>query len=328
MHADVSSSSLPSLGPAFAPEVTPGVRSRLRGARGQTTPFVLSLLMMLTLLVAVVVNVGQVVNRRIALQTLADAGAYTGASELGVGFNYLARINGYLHTVYELVKIGTGHYTAGFATCTTPAGWATCNSIDGFDEALIGAWQGISTVLKVLFVATDITYAIRAHTRAEFNSDWNAGDLFPGEVDLMSYSEGGGFDELDMGLGGTRNPYLVAEFEGVDETRYWWSHGCNILNICPRTETFEKWYKKSDDRPITFVWIATAPEADFLMFPKLFGKIPEMKAAAAARPVGGNIEEGEDEYIVKLETLEDVMLTLTGNKIYDSYFDRMRAVLH
>jgi hypothetical protein len=29
-----------------------------------------------------------------------------------------------------------------------------------------------------------------------------------------------------------------------------------------------------------------------------------------------------------LETLEDVMLTFTGNNIDDSYFDRMRAVLH
>jgi Putative Flp pilus-assembly TadE/G-like len=301
--------------------------ARLRGARGQTTPFVLSLLMMLTLLVAVVVNVGQVVNRRIALQTLADAGAYTGASELGVGFNHLARLNSYLHTAYEIVKIGTGHYTFGFSTCTTVAGWATCNSIDGVDDALIGAWEVISTVIKVIFVATDITYAIRAHTRAEFNSDWNAGDLFPGEVDLMSYSEGGDQDEYELGLAGTRNPYLVAEFEGVDETRYWYGHGCNMFDaFCFRTQTFEKWYKKSDDRPVTFVWVATAPETDFLMFPKIFGKIPEMKAAAAARPVGGNIEEGEAEYKVKLEMLEDVMLL--GNRVTDAFFERTREVLH
>lgn len=304
----------------------PRMPQRLRSARGQTTPFVLSLLMMLTLLVAVVVNVGQVVNRRMALQTIADAGAYTGASELGVGFNHLARLNGYLHTVYELVKIGTGHYTAGFATCTTPAGLATCNSINGVDSALIGVWEVVSTVIKVIFVATNVTYAIRAHTRAKFNSDWNSPDLFPGEVDLLTYSEGDIFEDGDLGLAGTRNPYLVADFEGIDETRYWWSHGCNILNICPRIQTFEKWYKKSNDRPVTFVWVATAPETNFLLFPKIFGKIPEMRAAAAARPVGGSIEDAEPEYIVKLEMLEDVMMF--GNQVQDDYFERIRKVLH
>lgn len=295
--------------------------------RGQTTPFVLSLLMMLTMVVAIVVNVGQAVNRRIALQTLADAGAYSGANEMAIGMNYLARWNDYLHDAYEMVKIATGHYTFGFATCTTPAGYVTCNSINGFDNGVIGAWQGISGVLKGAFWATNVSYAIRAHTQAARHSRFNAFELFPGEAETLVWDERisdigdpEAWAEL-AGLGSARNPYQLVGVENVSEDRYWYGHGCNQFDaFCFRSQHFDKWFRKEDDDVSDFVWVVTAPEVDFLMLPGLFGKVPLMRAAAKARPVGGTIEDGEEGYVVKMETLD--------KEIYDGKFTRTRRVLH
>jgi Flp pilus assembly protein TadG len=61
--------------------------------RGQTFVFVLTILFALFLIVAMSVNIGQAVNRRIMLQIAADAGAFTGASEMARGMNTIAEVN-------------------------------------------------------------------------------------------------------------------------------------------------------------------------------------------------------------------------------------------
>ncbi|MBI1874756.1 MAG: Tad domain-containing protein [Acidobacteria bacterium] len=66
------------------------MRNKHRGQSGQSTAMVVTMLFLLMLFVGVVVDVGQAVNRRIALQIVADTGAYTGASVMAVGLNQIA----------------------------------------------------------------------------------------------------------------------------------------------------------------------------------------------------------------------------------------------
>src|SRR5262245_15344187 len=61
---------------------------------------VLSMLMIFILLVAMVANVGQAVNRKIALQIVADTGAFTGATVMAEGLNYLAYANSWMQDLW------------------------------------------------------------------------------------------------------------------------------------------------------------------------------------------------------------------------------------
>ena len=54
-------------------------KPRWRSARGQSTALIITMLWLFVLFVGMVAVVGQAVNRRIALQIVADSGAYTGA---------------------------------------------------------------------------------------------------------------------------------------------------------------------------------------------------------------------------------------------------------
>src|SRR5580704_10285316 len=78
---------------------------RRHSERGQSTAFVASMLFVMMLFVAVVANVGQAVNRRIALQIVADAGAYTGASIMATGLNQLAFWNAALQYTWAIFTL-------------------------------------------------------------------------------------------------------------------------------------------------------------------------------------------------------------------------------
>ena len=67
--------------------------------RGQSTPFFLCFLVLMTVMVGTMVNVGQAINRRIALQIAADAGAWTGATNMAIGMNALAEVNDWRHDI-------------------------------------------------------------------------------------------------------------------------------------------------------------------------------------------------------------------------------------
>ena len=84
-----------------------------RDERGQMTALVLPLLFVLVLFVAVVANVGQAVNRRIALQVLADTTAYTGGSVMATGMNHLAYWNRQLQRAYANVSNVSFHFNGG-----------------------------------------------------------------------------------------------------------------------------------------------------------------------------------------------------------------------
>ena len=96
-----------------------------------------------------------------------------------------------------------------------------------------------------------------------------------------------------------------------------------------------KWYEKTDET-ISFVWVVRAPEAKAIFNPfDVFGDdaIPAMTAAAHAKPVGGTIEDGTDEYRVKMEPLtvgSDVPgaeAAFNGGN-YDEIFEKWRRVAY
>ena len=77
---------------------------------GQAFVFVLTILFALLLLVATSVNIGQAVNRRILLQVVADAGAFTGATEMARGMNTIAEQNGRIQRAWATMVQATRFY--------------------------------------------------------------------------------------------------------------------------------------------------------------------------------------------------------------------------
>ena len=72
-----------------------------RSEAGQTTALVCAMLFTLAMFVALVVNVGQMVNRRVALQLVADAGAWSGATVQAVQLNHYAFWSRLMQNAYK-----------------------------------------------------------------------------------------------------------------------------------------------------------------------------------------------------------------------------------
>jgi hypothetical protein len=102
---------------------------------------------------------------------------------------------------------------------------------------------------------------------------------------------------------------------------------CSLYpGLAPRTAAFDLWFRaKRSSMPIAFVWTVTAPATKARAFDTFFGPmaIPEMTAAAIARPVGGEIGLGRSRYVAKMTPLRKVVA-----RVYDSFFDRSRSVSH
>ena len=161
------------------------------GERGQTTVLVLPMLMALILVVAMVANVGQAVNRRVALQVVADAGAYTGATVMATGMNQLAYWNRQIQRTYGYLTATSFQFNTGACYLVYPA---------------IGAYE--STVAA--FEATRISYASAIGDRATKVSEANARDLFPGET--LDYAE----SDPGEGILPGRPPFITM-FSPVDD---------------------------------------------------------------------------------------------------------------
>ena len=104
---------------------------------------------------------------------------------------------------------------------------------------------------------------------------------------------------------------------------------------CPRTYHYVRWYEKSG-REVSFVWIVEAPEARPIYNPfNVFGDdaIPVMRAGAVAKPVGGDILDGDSDYRVKLKPLTSADMyfapaaVLNGGN-YDPVFDTWRRIMY
>jgi Putative Flp pilus-assembly TadE/G-like len=289
---------------------------------------VIVMLWVLVLFVALVANVGQAVNRKIALQTIADAGAYTGATKMAEGMNYIAYANG---TIQDYWALATDAWLANTIALST------CSGFDAINEAYQGLYQAMNIPIQLLNGFGPVGYGGTmagglVHSEAVRVSNYNAADLFPGET--LSFREPGLSDSFDQELGSmppSRDLLRLVDLEEVPDgtdpnTKFpslpplgsgsTTSHTQPCLTVCglvpcvlPETWSFNVWYKKSSTKVKYFTWIAEAPATRVMIFDAFFGPnaMPKMTAAAAARPVGGNIEKGEPRYVAQMVPLRRVM---------------------
>jgi len=331
-----------------------------RSERGQSTAMVVAMLFTLILFVSVAADVGQAINRRIAVQMIADTGAYTGATVMAVGMNQLAYWNLWLQRAWAV-------YSWPMYTAMNLYFFPSCELADDLTEIYEGVWQ----VINLAYQWVNVKYWVQARGEAARVTDFNAADLFP------SRETGGPHEELqyteynlspDVNISVKRNilptlredafyvfPALIPSEQvpdGTDCAVDWAStdakpefsylcirDSCGPFCAYPSWESQSPhvWWKKASDDPAYFVWIVTAPRTRALMFDWFLdtsadkqGAIPEMTAAAAARPVGGSIVDGESTYVAKMVPLSEVMWS-PGGTIYDKAYSGplgIRIVLH
>jgi hypothetical protein len=315
-----------------------------RNERGQSMAMVIVMLTVFMLFIALVANVGQAVNRRVALQVVADAGAYTGATKMAEGLNYMAWANG---VIQDYWAFATDAWLA--ATIGTVA---DCDTYDGINNTFNSA----SDVMTVAIQAINLSYGGVfnpvgiVHGEAKRVSDYNAGDLFPGET--LDYSEYDLSQETGF-ITPHRNFLFMMDISRVDDgTDPQTSYPAlpplgkgskqSYTQLCLKTVGLIKvpivkswdwnvWWKKSDSDTKYFAWIATAPASRLMIFDAFFGPngMPKMKAAAAARPVGGSIVDGHPTYVAEMVPVKKVQTM--GGFILDSMkagFGGMRKVTH
>src|SRR5262249_25651988 len=114
---------------------------RWQSTRGQSPAMVIVMLWVLILFVALVANVGQAVNRRVALQVVADAGAYTGATKMAEGMNYIAYANGTIQDYWALATDAWAVNTAAFDTCA---------GFDAINEMYEGLYQAMNIPIQII----------------------------------------------------------------------------------------------------------------------------------------------------------------------------------
>ena len=312
--------------------------ARWRCARGQTVALVLPMLFTLVLFVAVVANVGQAVNRRIALQLVADAGAYTGGSAMATGMNHLAYWNRQIQRMYVFVSDISFRFN--FSGC-----------ISGY--AATGLYYSASSI----FQGTNVRFGGLARSEATRVSNYNLADLFPGETGFQ-------FRESDpaVGIPRTRVPGVLVgltpvphrarpnrrRHEWARETFYdsipaagiwgvpryrggsrsWtcWVEGTFFPPVFSTVRFFvTPWWRllRLPGLPYMFVWEVVAPPTKALMFDDFFGPnaIPEMKAVAVSHPVGGHLEGGLSRYVNRFVPVG----RLNGGSIFDPLFGTRRV---
>lgn len=311
------------------------------------------MLWVLILFVALVANVGQAVNRRIALQVVADAGAYTGATRMAEGLNYMAFANG---TIQEAWAYTTYEWNYG--------SFLSLYACEAYDAAY-GTYMGAASVPSTSFWAINSGYggleggsSAGPYSEAIRVSKYNAADLFPGE-DL-------GYAEVDTSGDFVMNPVprdpgllmAVVPVEegtkpnsspeasdppppaplfqqlgpGYEMNKTVWCHAsCGLFCRYPtqRSYYFLPWYKKVVPTTRYFSWIVTAPQTQSMMFDWFFGPnaVPEMKAIAVARPVGGDIEKGQPRYVAQMVPTSRVVFGGVAQD-YHSPYGPLRQVTH
>jgi hypothetical protein len=307
------------------------VASRHRSERGQTTALVCAMLFTLTMFVALVVNVGQMVNRRVALQLIADAGAWSGATVQAVQLNHYA-----------------------FWSRLTQNAYKNASGVS-FGFRVSECWSGVAAVGMFEYAQSGMARAIanfygKAYDAAYSNSMFNIDDLFPKERSNFSFTTYAGPDDgslLAVG-GGNILPMPLSKGDKLYTGDHDWSNetagqwpielSTTIMGKMPWAVSkagsgYEDWqcgtllpptsfhiympgpagYKLQNlGQPYFFVWRVKENKATrALFFDKYLGPnaIPAMTAVAVAKPVGGDVHRGLSRYRAKLIPVSRYSLT-------------------
>ena len=147
---------------------TKHLKGRLRDESGQTTIFVLCTFFTFFMFFALVANVGQAVNRRVMLQMVADAGAFSGAfsgaSAQAVGLNTISEFNQIIDTSWDITQGLMLYFT--FQIC-------------GVDDVITTIYQVIEGIMSVMIRVTNHASGPWALMEAEMVTRENIADLFP-----------------------------------------------------------------------------------------------------------------------------------------------------
>ena len=311
---------------------------RLRSERGQTTALVVAMLFTLTMFVALVVNVGQLVNRRVALQVIADTGAWTGATVQAVQLNHYAYWSRMVQNAYK--------HASGVSF--------------GFNVS--ECWSGVAAAGLFYYANSGMVRAVlnfqgKAFDEAYRHSMYNIDDLFPGESTHFSFSTIAGPEDGSVGapLDGNIYPVPLSDGDKLYTGDHDWSNetisqkvielGVQIMGAMPWAvdeagSGSESWtcgtlipptsftiymvgppgYKLvKPGQPYIFVWrVKETKPTKALFFDSFFGPdaIPAMSAVAVAKAVGGDMHKGQSRYRAKMVPVS--RYSLTGGFINDA----------
>jgi hypothetical protein len=318
--------------------MTPSLRHRSEA--GQTTALVLSMLFTLTMFVALVVNVGQMVNRRVALQVIADTGAWTGATVQAVQLNHYAYWSRMVQNAYK----NASAVSLGFNASECYSGWAAV---------------GVFTYANSGMARAMIKFRGKAFSEAYNHSMYNIDDLFPGESGNFrnGFSTMAGPEDGNVFAVADGNIVPLPLFKG--DKLYTGDHawrnetvsqlpielsaklaGISPFAVSKAGSGYESWpcatllpptistvymigppgYKLVTlGQPYIFVWrVKESRPTKALFFDRFLGPnaVPAMTAVAVAKAVGGDVHRGRSRYRAKMVPVS--RYSLTGGFIQDS----------
>lgn len=304
----------------------------LRSEQGQTTVLVTAMLFTLAMFVALVVNVGQMVNRRVALQLIADAGAWTGATVQAAQLNHYAFWSRQVQNAYKNAS-GVAPF---FKTSEC---WSGEAAVGQFEYAQSGMARAI------------MNFRDKAYDEAYRHSMFNIDDLFPGERNNFDFSTMAGPREGGVAapLNGNILPIPLMKGDKLYTGDHDWKRetihqialeiSLKLTEHLPWTTSkagtgYEQWqcvtilppaswpifmpgpsgYKLQKlIQPYIFVWkVKERRPTRALFFDKFLGPdaIPAMTAVAVAKAVGGDVHKGKSKYRAKMVPVSDYSLTM------------------
>jgi hypothetical protein len=305
-----------------------------RSEAGQTTALVCAMLFTLTMFVALVVNVGQLVNRRVALQLVADAGAWSGATVQAVQLNHYAFWSRQMQNAY---KAASG-VSFGFRASECWSG-----------VAAVALFEGTLAAMSV----AQVRFLNKAKNEAERHSFFNIDDLFPGERSNFEFSTMAGLDDGSVYAPGNGNiiPLPLTRGDRLYTGSHSWSREASLqlgAEFAVRTagrlpwavsragSGFESWQCGTlipptsfripmpgpagfklvkPGQPFIFVWrVKERRPTRAYFFDRIFGPntFPAMTAVAVAKAVGGNVHQGISRYRAKMVPVRQYSLPPGG----------------
>jgi len=258
-----------------------------RSQSGQTSIFVLSSFLTLFLFFALVANVGQAVNRRVMLQMVADAGAFTGAASQARSLNAVSYYNQLIYDTWYITEIAMLYFTI---------------HICGVDTVITTIYKLLRTAFALGVTISNHAGAILAILDAEKVTRNNAAQLFAdGSLETPLSGGLGSFFSNAQHIVNVQKAWpalfskgaLVELEENVNLQKNWlcvyW------IGINSRQDQFDRWFRKDNDKKdqvTRFYWWVKAKSVKPMVLPGVFPNVPEMTAVALAKPIGGRINHG------------------------------------
>jgi hypothetical protein len=270
------------------------------------------------------------VNRRVALQLVADAGAWTGATVQANQLNHYAFWSRQVQNAYKNAS-GIAPYFLN-SEC-----WSGEAAVGMFEYAQLGMLQAVKS------------FTNKAYSEAYIHSQYNIDDLFPGEFSNFNFSTMANGEDGTVGapLDGNILPMPLMKGDKLYTGDHSYSRetlgqmgiefSVKIFGKMPWATDkagsgYESWmcetllppaawmivmpgpsgYKLQKlGQPYIFVWrVKENRPTRALFFDKFFGPnaIPAMTAVAVAKAVGGDVHKGKSQYRAKMVPVSDYSL--------------------